>query len=183
MLGDVQQDALLESEFADEYQDWLQGRPSVARATWFDFPVRKLARAHPLHVERTQSVSEVARRMSETHSASALVVEGGLLVGIFTEHDLLERVVTEARDPRSTPVSEVMTEQPEALPASATMAQALRFLAQGHYRHAPLVDDDGRPVGMLSTGHLIGFVSETFPKEILNAPPELAELPTQEEGA
>jgi CBS domain-containing protein len=63
------------------------------------------------------------------------------------------------------------------------MAQALRFLARGQYRHAPLVDAAGAPVGMLSTGQVIGFVSETFPKEILNAPPESAEPPRQEEGA
>lgn len=183
MLGDVQEDALLESEFADEYQDWLQGRPSAGRAGWFDFPVRKLARQKPLRVERAQSVREVARRMAETESASALVMEGGELLGIFTEHDLLARVVSEGRDPAATRVDEVMTQQPEALPASATMAQALRFLARGRYRHAPLVDDAGAPVGTLSTGHVVGFVSETFPKEILNAPPESAELPRQEEGA
>jgi CBS domain-containing protein len=183
MLGDVQEDALLESEFADEYQDWLSGRPSAGRAGWFDFPVRKLARRQPLRVERTQSVQDVARRMAETRSASALVMEGGQLRGIFTEHDLLERVVSRGRDPAATCVEEVMTEAPEALPASATMAQALRFLARGHYRHAPLVDAAGAPVGMLSTGHVVGFVSETFPKEILNAPPESAEPPLQEEGA
>lgn len=183
MLGDVQEDALLESEFADEYQDWLQGRPSAARAGWFDFPVRKLARHEPLRVERAQSVREVARRMAETRSASALVVEGGQLRGIFTEHDLLERVVSQGRDPAATRIDEVMTEQPDVLPASATMAQALRFLARARYRHAPLVDDAGVPVGMLSTGHVVGFVSDTFPKEILNAPPESAELPRQEEGA
>jgi CBS domain-containing protein len=183
MLGDVRQDALLESEFADEYQDWLQGRPSAVRAAWFDFPVRKLARAHPLHVERALSVRECARRMHDASSASALIVENGRLIGIFTERDLLERVVAEGRDPDETPLAEVMTECPEALPASATMAQALRFLSSAHYRHAPLVDDAGALVGMLSTGHLIGFVSETFPKEILNAPPEFGDGPHPLEGA
>jgi CBS domain-containing protein len=183
MLGDVQDDAMFESEFADEYQDWLQGHPGNKRAGWFDFPVRKLARRQPLRVEPAQSVQDVARRMTETHSASALVIEGGKLRGIFTEHDLLERVVSAGRDPASTRVEEVMTGSPEALPATATMAQALRFLARGHYRQAPLVDDAGAPVGMLSTRQVVGFVSETFPKEILNAPPESAEPPLQEEGA
>ena len=76
-----------------------------------------------------------------------------------------------------------MTESPEALPHSATVAQAMRFLSQRHYRHAPLMNDAGRPVGMLSTGVVLGFVSDTFPKEILNAPPEAAEEPFQpEEG-
>jgi CBS domain-containing protein len=183
MLGDAQEDAVLESEFADEYQDWLQGRPSAGRAGWFDFPVRKLARVQPLRVERAQSVQEVVRRMAESRSASALVMDGAQLRGIFTEHDLLVRVVSRGREPAVTRVEEVMTDDPEVLPASASMAQALRFLARAHYRHVPLLDDGGVPVGMLSTGHLIGFVSETFPKEILNAPPEAAEPPRQEEGA
>lgn len=182
MLGDVQEDALLESEFADEYQDWLQGRPFTARAAWFDYPVRKLARLDPLCVERGQAVDHVARRMNEAHSGSALVVEAGSVVGIFTERDLLARVVAEGRDPHQTRVGDVMTAAPDRLPASATLAQALRFLAQGHYRHAPLIDDAGVPVGMLSTGLVIGFVSETFPKEILNAPPNAAEPVLEEEG-
>lgn len=183
MLGDARQDAVLESEFADEYQDWMQGRASVSRAEWFDFPVRKLSRADPLSVEPGTSVQAVAERMRELFSGSALVVDGGRLVGIFTERDLLVRVVGERRDPQTTPVSAVMTDAPDALPEQATMAQALRFLSQKHYRHAPLVDDQGKPTSMLSTSALIGFVSETFPKEILNAPPESAEPITEEEGA
>jgi CBS domain-containing protein len=181
MLGDARQDAVLESEFADEYQDWLQGRASVSRAEWFDLPVRKLSRAKPLTVERSASVRAVAERMSALHSASALIVDGGRLVGIFTERDLLVRVVTEGRDPAQTEVADVMTDTPEALPEDATMAQALRFLSQTHYRHAPLLNAEGMPTSMLSTSALIGFISETFPKEILNAPPESAEEAIQEE--
>jgi CBS domain-containing protein len=182
MLGDVQQDALLESEFTDEYQDWLQGHPGAKRSTWFDYPVRKLARAHPLEVPRSATVLEVAKQMGARNSGSALIVERSLLVGIFTERDLLERVVCAGLDPASTRVEQVMTDAPEVLPASASMAQALRLLAQGHYRHAPLVDERGAPAGMLSTGHLIGFVSNTFPKEIMNAP-ETTEPIREEEGA
>jgi CBS domain-containing protein len=183
MLGDARQDQVLESEFADEYQDWLQGRPTVSRAEWFDFPVRKLSREKALSVERSTSVRAVVQRMREQHSGSALVVERGRLIGIFTERDLLVRVVTEGRDPAQTEVGIVMTDAPEALPEDATMAQALRFLAQTHYRHAPLVNEHGVPTSMLSTSALIRFVSETFPKEILNAPPESAEPIHNEEGA
>lgn len=182
MLGDVQQDALLESEFADEYQDWIQGRPFASRAAWFDYPARKLARNEPLCVPRELPVDEVARRMRAAHAGSALVTERGIPVGIFTERDLLVRVVADGLDPRSTPVGAVMTEPLEALPHSASMAQALRFLAQGQYRHAPLINDAGRPVAMLSTGAVIGFVSDAFPKEILNAPPEAAEPVQSEDG-
>jgi CBS domain-containing protein len=105
------------------------------------------------------------------------------LVGIFTERDLLARVVAEGRDPAQIEVAEVMSDTPEGLSEDATMAQALRFLAQTHYRHAPLVNAQGTPISMLSTSALIGFVSETFPKEILNAPPESAEPIHEEEGA
>jgi len=180
MLGDVQQDALLESEFADEYQDWIQGRPFASRAAWFDYPARKLARAELLCVTRELSVEEVARRMRDSRCGSALVMENGNLVGLFSERDLL-RVVADGLDPRTTRVEQVMTGSPEGLPNSATVAQAMRFLSQRHYHHAPLMNDAGRPVGMLSTGVVLGFVSDTFPKEILNAPPEAAEEPVQQE--
>ena len=82
MLGDVEQDALLESEFTDEYQDWLQGNAGAKRSTWFDYPVKKLARARPVEVSKSAKV--IGRRAPDGRAGggSALIVERSLLVGI-----------------------------------------------------------------------------------------------------
>jgi len=172
MIGDPTADGLTLSEFADEYQDWLSGNPGSARAQWFDYPLRKLVTREPVMVALEDTVTQVVRKMAARERGTALIVEGDTLLGIFTERDLLRRVVAEGRDPASTRMADVMTESPETLPDSANLAQAMRLLARARYRHVPVVDRANHAVGMVSSRHVIAFVSETFPKEVLNAPPE-----------
>jgi CBS domain-containing protein len=182
MLGERERDSLAPSEFADEYQDWLDGNAGAARAQWFDFPLRKLSRPNPLLVSGDAMVLHVVHGMASQQRGTALVMEGARITGIFTERDLLRRVVAEGRDPAQTPVRDVMSADPESLPETANLAQAMRLMSRTRYRHVPVTDKSGRPVGMLSSRHVIGFVSETFPKEILNAPPETAQPQLKPEG-
>jgi CBS domain-containing protein len=160
------------SEFADEYQDWLAGQPEGRRAQWFDFPVGDLERGPLLFVDPSCALEQVIMLMNEHHRGAVLVVEDDQLVGIFTERDVLRRVVMQRLDLARVKVSELMTRHPDVLPATATLAQALREMVQGGYRHLPIVDDEGHPAAIVSMRSIIEFVSDAFPKEVLNAPPE-----------
>jgi CBS domain-containing protein len=184
MLGDTREDIQVDSEFADEYQSFLEGDEGNPRSEWFDFPAGRLARSALGSVSEQSTVWDAVERMRTLHTGSALITDaGGRLVGIFTERDLIRRVITAHRPVEHTPVAEVMTRAPEVLPATATVAQALRFLARARYRHVPLVDAAQVPVAMLSARQLMGFISETFPKEVLNAPPECSPPIRRSEGA
>lgn len=160
------------SEFADEYQDWLAGNLAAPRAAWFDIPVGQLE-PHPLLVVSPDTLIIVAIEQMHAHDRGAvLVVHGEQLVGIFTERDVLRRVLMRGLDPRRAPVCEAMTRTPDVLPEWSTLAQALRTMARARYRHLPVVDGRGRPIAIVSMRRIIQYVCETFPKEILNAPPE-----------
>jgi CBS domain-containing protein len=163
---------LPESEFADEYQDWLGGRPESKRAPWFDSPVGEIDAGPLLKLEPKASLRETIALMNKHHRGAVLVVFGDQLLGIFTERDVLERVVGRALDLDVTKVGELMTPAPDSLPEWATLAQALRVMVTGGYRHLPIVDALGRPRSMVSMRSIIECVSEAFPKEVLNAPPE-----------
>jgi len=78
--------------------------------------------------------------MHALESGIALVMEGSELKGIFSERDLLGRIVAVRKDPSTTQVSDVMTEAPEVLEEGATVAQAMRVIARAPFRHMPLVD-------------------------------------------
>jgi CBS domain-containing protein len=97
----------------------------------------------------TTTVAEVARTMRERSVSAAMIVAGTRLVGIFTERDALFRVLAADRDPRSTPVGEVMTRDPETIHPERPFIDALRMMHDGRYRHVPIVED-GRPIGMVS---------------------------------
>lgn len=96
------------------------------------------------------SVREATRGMDVRNVGAALVVgDDGALVGIFTERDLLRRVVSQGRDPNETPVAEVMTPKPDTVTPRHLAVEALRLMRDGRYRHLPVVDS-GRILGILS---------------------------------
>ena len=98
-----------------------------------------------LTVSPNDSALEVARRMRDAQTGCALVLDKeGKLVGIFTEHDVLRKLISVEGDARgSVPVSQLMTGNPESLRESDSVAAALNKMAMGRYRHVPIARDDG----------------------------------------
>ena len=100
---------------------------------------------------------DAARTMSDRHIASVAVEgEDGRLVGIFTERDMLDRVIAPGRDPNTTPLSEVMTPRPITVRASTTVRHAIAEMKDCGLRHLPVTDGD-EVVGVVS---MRDFVSE-----------------------
>jgi CBS domain-containing protein len=95
------------------------------------------------------TVAEACRLMRERNIGSVLVLVEGALEGIFTERDVVHRVVAAGRDPNATEVSAVMTRQPDTIDADSTAIEALRLMHFGGYRHLPV----------MSKGQLVGVVS------------------------
>ena len=102
-----------------------------------------------LTLPRTASVRDAARAMRERHVGSVLIAAADRLEGIFTERDMVFRVVAEGRDPDATALADVMTADPDVLPPQASALDALRRMQDGGYRHLPIVDR-GRLVGIVS---------------------------------
>ena len=96
--------------------------------------------------------------------------KGGALTGIFTERDALNRFALGELDPRKTPLSAVMHDNPETLTLEDEIGYALRIMSHGGYRHVPLVDKEGRPVGVVSVRDIVDFIAEHFPDDILTLP-------------
>ncbi len=68
-------------------------------------------------------------------------------------------------------VDDVMTRQPQTLRFEDRIVDALAVMHKGGYRHVPIVDHDGQPVGMVSVRGLVGYIVDFFPQEVLNLPP------------
>jgi CBS domain-containing protein len=113
------------------------------------------ARKPPVSVPRELTVMAAVRLMAELHVGATLILEDQRPAGIFTERDLMIKVVLEGRDPKFTRVSEVMTSPVVAIRESADLDTAVRLMLRRHIRHLPLVDRAGRVQGMLSMRHLV----------------------------
>jgi CBS domain-containing protein len=85
---------------------------------------------------------DVIRKMKEANTGCVLVVDQERLVGIFTEHDVLTKLSSDW--PRSVPVAELMTANPETLNERDSVATALNKMSVGRYRHLPVVKANGQ---------------------------------------
>ena len=108
-----------------------------------------------LTVPRTATVMEVIRTMAGAKVGSVLVVDGDRLLGIFSERDVMLRVVLEGRHPEYTSVEEVMTSSVQTIPPDTTGDTALRIMHQNHIRHLPVVDNRGRVLAVVSMRNLL----------------------------
>lgn len=103
------------------------------------------------------SIREAIARMNDRHIGSVLIMDGDRLVGIFTERDVLTRVVPNHIDADSIPVGEVMTRQPITIGPTTTVEEAMMVVSDTRRRHLPVVQA-GRVLGVISIGDLTRFV-------------------------
>ena len=98
--------------------------------------------------------------------AVAVVDENKKVAGIFTERDVLRRVALSGRTPAEIPVREVMTTPVEMATLDTTPGQALATMIEYHYRHLPIVDDDGQLLGMLSIRDVLQARVDALTKQL-----------------
>lgn len=153
-------------------------------ARLFAEPIKSLPRrVGHVAVPLGTTIGQAARIMKEHRIGCVLVEDGGKLVGIFTERDILTKLVGTGYDPAKVAVDGAMTRDPETLTPEDPIAFALQQMSIGGYRHVPLVDPDGHAVGILSVKDIVDYLTEHFPREILNLPPEPGRQPRIPEGA
>lgn len=134
-------------------------------------PIRELEPPPVAEVAESAAIDSVIQLMLERGLGAVLVQREGRTVGIFTERDVLRRVVSCAVGGER-PVSEVMTPDPETLGLDDGIAFALNKMIVGGFRHIPIVDDKGVPVAMLSQRDVVAFIVSRMPNRILNLPPD-----------
>ncbi len=105
-------------------------------------------------IDFRKSAYEAAQLMHARHIGSVLVMREGNIAGIFTERDLMNRIVAEQRDPNHTLVSDVMTERVTCCTPDTTLAACRSAMTKHRMRHVPVIED-GRLVGIISSGDIL----------------------------
>ncbi len=174
-ISDVQNAMLgrVDDAYFDEPRDG-QGRAFDVRL--LHQPVTVLSTRSPLIFNRSASTSHVMRAMKAEHRGVVLITEDGTanspLTGVFTERDVLLRVIDCGRHPLELPVAEVMSPDPEFLQSDAQVAWVLNMMSVGGFRHVPVVNVHRYPVAVISVRDVVEYLVESFPSEILNLPPD-----------
>ncbi len=144
--------------------------------------VSRLHPTPPRHVSPDQSVAEAVALMRREQVGCLLVCDDAQVIGIFTERDLMRRVLACGK-PLSIPITECMTPNPVVVHPKEPVGAAIQRMEEGGYRHLPVVDESGRPVGVLSVKRIVHYLVEHFPSTIYNLPPNPNAVHQEREGA
>lgn len=147
--------------------------------------VESVARLKPTPARKllpTNKVMDAIELMRAGNAGCVLICKGEALLGIFTERDLTRRVLSR-RLSFDTPLDQVMTQHPVVVSLSDPISTAIKRMLEGGYRHLPVVDSEGRPVGILSVKRIVHYLAEQFPALVLNLPPDPSQYPPCAEGA
>jgi CBS domain-containing protein len=115
----------------------------------------RLSRTPPVVVPSEATVVEAVRVMLAKGVGAAVVLNDGRALGMFTERDVMAKIVAAGREASSTRVGDVMTSPVHTVNADASVADTLQLMLSRHIRHVPVVDADGRVLGMVSMRYLM----------------------------
>ena len=133
------------------------GRRSLARSVMED-DLNQLEQEF-VGVTSDMPAAEAINKMREARVGCALVIDGGKLLGIFTERDVLKKLTGKTALQTTTPVSELMSANPETLRETDSVATALNKMSMGRYRHIPLQKADGT-YAVTSIKHVLKYIAK-----------------------
>jgi len=144
--------------------------------------IRNLSTREALTVPPSMPLGEVVRLMQERKTGCAVILEDKKVVGIFTERDALIRALLANAEP-TLPIQKLMTPKPKVLDREDTLAVAIRLMHDGKYRHLPVVNQRRELLGLVSVRDIVFYLSENFPLEVYNLPPDPHQICNRAEGA
>jgi CBS domain-containing protein len=129
--------------------------------------VREAMTSNPCNIDADKPVAYAARMMRDEDVGIAPIVEGDRLVGVLTDRDIAVRVVAEGLDPERVKVSEVASRDVVTLDPQQDLDEALRLLARHQVRRLPVVEEDGRVVGVLAQADVARAADERRTGEVV----------------
>ena len=129
--------------------------------------ISEVMTSNPGSLESGSSAVEAARLMRDEDAGLIPVVEGEKLVGTVTDRDIVLRVVAEARDPEETTVGEIASRELVTIDPQQDLDEALRLMARHQLRRLPVVEEDGKLVGIVSQADVALHASDEQTGEVV----------------
>ncbi|MBT3252059.1 MAG: CBS domain-containing protein [Candidatus Marinimicrobia bacterium] len=161
---------------SDEYQQMdeisKKSKSKISNAVSLDDPISVLSGEDFAMVSEKTSLAKIIKILQDKHLACVVVEKKNVLTGIFTERDVLNKVVGYKLDLEKEVVSDFMTPKPTKLLLEDSIAFALNKMTDGGYRHIPIVNKAKKTVAVVSMQDVINHLGEFFFDEIINLPPK-----------
>ncbi len=172
---------MLDDEWSQMYEEDARAKKTLDSTT-LQKPLKYLRVKKPITLSQRSTVAEAVELMKKKNIGCVLATENQKLVGIFTERDVLMKV-TGTKNYEKLTIADVMTSRVEAFQPDDSLAFVLNAMHVGGYRHVPVVDEDGKPIAVISVKDIIAFILGHFAEDVLNLPPSPMRKTSQREGA
>jgi CBS domain-containing protein len=116
--------------------------------------ILRIAKAPAAAVPPSATVMDAVRRMKDANVGAVVVLDGEVLQGMFSERDVVLRIVLEKKDPEKTTLKDVMTTDVIAIRKDTQPDEAVKLMWERHIRHLPVVREDGKDEGIVEIGNL-----------------------------
>jgi CBS domain-containing protein len=130
----------------------------------------------------SEAIRDAIRLMRERRAGCVIVVEHGRPIGIFSERDVLTKVLSD-RVSADRPLADGMTRDPEVVEDGYSVSEVIRRMTGGGFRHMPVVVSGGFLCGVLSVKRIVEYLVEHFPASVFNLPPDPGQKQLAREGA
>jgi CBS domain-containing protein len=163
------------AEFLDEEQTIMEERQKENRpiltVSTFGEPLAELRMPKVVCLNQNATLEECVQTMQAKKIGSVVLVNTqDEIVGIFTERDLLMKVVGKVPDLKKHKVKEYMTFDPMTLMPHDSIATVMHNMDIGGFRHVPIINQDGQVISLVSVKDILSFIIDRLPAEIINVP-------------
>lgn len=177
--------SIIDDQMNDELEigNEQDGQGTTLSSDSFTKPVSSIKSPSVIALDEDTKLGEAVGFMQSKKIGSIVLIKNNELTGILTERDLLMKVLGINDDWKNIKVKEVMTPNPQSLRAGDELAYVLNNMHVGGYRHVPIVDENEKPVSMISIKDVVSWILDHFPQEITNLTGEPFRGQSQRESA
>ncbi len=140
----------------------------------FDLSLKNLKTREAVSIQQSATIADALKAMQAHYIGAIIVVnENNQVVGIVSERDIVMKALGQIDNYETQPVTEIMTPNPVCLHLEDSIRYLMNKMHVGHYRHVPIVDDQGHPVAVSTVRHVVEYILDQFPaSEVMHLPIE-----------
>jgi len=172
----------LNDELNQMYGKESEAENKIAKAIKLTDNISSIGIKEAILKDEEASIQSVIESMQTTHSSCIIIINNDKITGIFTERDVVTKIVSKNVDIKNEKICNYMTNNPETLQPDDSIAFALNKMTDGGFRHIPIVSSDSKDIYIISMQDIINSISNYYFDDIVNLPPEPLRNASQREG-
>ena len=182
MLSNDELNDELNDEFNEMYGKESESENKIAKAIKLTDNISSIGIKKAILKDENASLQSVIKSMQISHSSCILIINNNKITGIFTERDIITKIVSRNVDLKNEKICDYMTNNPEILQSDDSIAFALNKMTDGGFRHVPIVHSISQDFYVISMQDIINSIGNYYFNDIVNLPPKPLRNTSQREG-